>query len=72
MEGITEEAVTAVTADPGILNVMLMGIGVVFAGLLLVMLVCSLEKSRKKTRMKAPRRRRMKVRSSPTASLPRS
>ena len=29
MDGITEETVTAVTADPGILNVMLMGIGVV-------------------------------------------
>ena len=42
MDGITEETVTAVTADPGILNVMLMGIGVVFAGLLLVMLVCRL------------------------------
>ena len=40
MDGITEETVTAVTADPGILNVMLMGIGVVFAGLLIVMIVC--------------------------------
>lgn len=33
---------TSETYDPGILQVVLMGIGVVFAGLLLIMLICKL------------------------------